>query len=236
MTYSVLELQRRLKALGFYSGDLDGIQGRLTNRAIVAFKKSRGLRARPYVGPVTEGLLFTPGAKSQGVGGTSLPPWMKIARSLIGTREIRGSRHNSKILRMWESAKLPFRDDETPWCAGFVGHCLEQTGFRSTRSAAARSYEKWEYGARLPNPVPGCIVTFWRGKRNGWSGHVGFVDAVDQNGRLMVLGGNQRNAVNVKPFSPGRVTGYFWPKGYPLPDDADLRRVVSHQASSRNEA
>lgn len=33
--------------------------------------------------------------------------------------------------------------DEVPWCAGFVGWCLEKVGMGSTNSLMARSYEKW---------------------------------------------------------------------------------------------
>ena len=180
-------------------------------------------------------MLFEPTAKNILNEGGGMPPWMVIAESLKGTREIAGGRHNPAILRMWESIRAPFRDDETPWCAGFVGHCLEEAGFHSTRSAAARSYERWQYGARLARPVYGCIVVFWRGNPKGWSGHVGFVVGQDQKGRLLVLGGNQGNAVNVKPFSPKRLVGFFWPKGYPLPD-VGLETVVSHAKSSTNEA
>ena len=236
MTYTVLELQRQLLARGYNPGPLDGVSGPKTDAAIIAFKKSRGLRPRAYVGPVTENLLFNTGVKNVSTRNGKSPPWMVIARSLEGTREIAGRKHNPKILAMWKRAKLPFTDDETPWCAGFVGACLEQAGFRSTRSAAARSYERWEYGTRLRKPVADCIVVFWRGKRAGWSGHVGFVDSIDQQGRLMVLGGNQGNAVNVKPFNRARLVGYFWPKGFPLPENSGLNRIVSHDASSTNEA
>lgn len=236
MKYTVLELQRQLLLRGYNPGPLDGILGSKTESAIIAFKKSRGLRPRAFVGPVTENLLFNAGVKNVPTDKGKIPPWMVIARSLEGTREIAGRKHNPNILALWKMAKLPFTDDETPWCAGFVGACLEQAGFRSTRSAAARSYERWEYGTRLRKPVAGCIVVFWRGKPTGWSGHVGFVDSVDQQGRLIVLGGNQGNAVNIKPFNKARVVGYFWPKAYPLPDGSGLRRIISNAASSTNEA
>lgn len=236
MKYTVLDLQRQLLLRGYNPGPLDGILGSKTESAIIAFKKSRGLRPRAFVGPVTENLLFNAGVKNVPTNDGKVPPWMVIARSLEGTREIAGRKHNPRILAMWKMAKLPFTDDETPWCAGFVGACLEQAGFRSTRSAAARSYERWEYGTRLRKPVADCIVVFWRGKPTGWSGHVGFVDGVDQQGRLMVLGGNQGNAVNIKPFNKARVVGYFWPKAYPLLDGSGLRRIISNAASSTNEA
>lgn len=231
--HSTLDIQRRLKQLGFDPGKLDGIPGPRTDAAIVAFKKSKGLRARPFIGPVTMSLLFGPTKPMYSADRTD-PPWMKIARSLNGLREIKGKRHHPKIIQMWQAIGAPFRDDETPWCASFVGYCLEEVGFRSTRSAAARSYTKWRDGVKLRDAVGGAIVVYWRGKRNGWSGHVGFVDSVDRSGRINTLGGNQGNAVNVKPFGRDRLLGFYWPRGYPLDETLAIRDTG--KASSTNEA
>ena len=63
------------------------------------------------------------------------PLWLTIAREYIGVKEIAGTKHNPVIIQMWQRVMLPFKDDETPWCAGFVGSCLERAGIRSTRSA-----------------------------------------------------------------------------------------------------
>ena len=51
------QIQRALKERGFDPGPIDGLPGPKTDRAIVKFKKSVGLRARPYIGPVTFGHL-----------------------------------------------------------------------------------------------------------------------------------------------------------------------------------
>lgn len=69
------------------------------------------------------------------------PVWLRIARGYLGQREIVGRKHNPLILRWWQRIRAPFTDDETPWCAGFVGGVLEEAGIKSSRSAAARSYE-----------------------------------------------------------------------------------------------
>jgi uncharacterized protein (TIGR02594 family) len=110
--------------------------------------------------------------------------------------------------------KTAFNQDSVPWCAAFVGGVLEECGIKSTRSAAARSYLKW--GRGIPAPVEGCIVIFWRGSPSGWSGHVGFVVGQDQAGNLMVLGGNQGDEVNIRPFPISRVLGYRWPEQAPM--------------------
>src|SRR5689334_8732913 len=116
------------------------------------------------------------------------PAWIAKALCYVGVREIPGPRHNPTIVSWWSRIGAFFRDDETPWCAAFVGGVLEEVGITSSRSAAARSYLQW--GVKLPAPAMGAIVVFWRGSANGWSGHVGFVVGKDQHGNLMVLGGN----------------------------------------------
>lgn len=159
--------------------------------------------------------------------------WLDRAIGYIGTREIRGRKHNRLVLR-WASI-FGIRDDETPWCGSFVAGMMKEDGRPvQKRGAAARSWLK--YGKKLDKPAVGCIVVFWRGKRNGWSGHVGFVVGKDQYGNLMVLGGNQGNAVNIKPFSTKRVLGYRWPSIWPSQKRFKLPVVNSNGRVSNNEA
>ena len=136
------------------------------------------------------------------------PHWLHKAHSYRGLEEIVGNKHNDKILRFWERCGLPFRDDETPWCAGFVGGVLEECQIKSTRSGLARSYLKW--GVPTTCRV-GAIVVFWRGKKNSYTGHVGFVASPAQGGYVSTLGGNQGNKVCVKKYLESRVIGYRWP-------------------------
>ena len=142
---------------------------------------------------------------------TAEPHWLTKARSYIGTAEIAGARHNARIVGWWQRIKSIFRDDETPWCAAFVGGMLEECGIKSTKAASARSYLNW--GTTLAEPLIGCVVVLWRGKPDGPYGHVGFVVGEDRFGNLMVLGGNQGDAVNIKPFPYSRVLAFQWPSG-----------------------
>jgi uncharacterized protein (TIGR02594 family) len=160
--------------------------------------------------------------------------WIDVARGYLGSREIKGAKHNPHIVRWWQAIKSTIRDDEQPWCAAFVGGVLEECGIKSSRSAAARSYVKW--GDALSTPAVGCIVVFWRGSPKSWSGHVGFVVGKDSAGNLMVLGGNQADAVNIKPFAVGRVLSYRWPKDEPKPTTSDLPVIHSNGKVSINEA
>jgi uncharacterized protein (TIGR02594 family) len=155
--------------------------------------------------------------------------WVEEARRHIGLTEIKGPKHNPEIVAMWKAIKRGgIKDDETPWCAAFVGACLERVGVQSTRFEGARSYVSW--GEKLDKPVVGCVVVF---SRDG-GGHVGFVVGQDQSGNLLVLGGNQEDAVNVKSFKRHRVTAYRWPTGEPMP--AGELPVMAPAEFSKSEA
>jgi uncharacterized protein (TIGR02594 family) len=227
------EIQTRLKAHGFYNGPMHGNLDSATKAAIVKFKTHKGLAPRDYVGPITIGeLLKDPSKKQAPPEIQGEPVWLRRAKQEIGVTEVAGKQHSKRVLSYWELSKLPFRDDETPWCAGFVGAMLEDCGIKSTRSGMARSYQHW---GQPCGPVTGAIVVFWRGSKSGGSGHVGFVTGKDQRGNLLVLGGNQGDAVNIKPFSPDRVLGYRWPAGF-SPSGAKLIVEHSAEAVSQNEA
>lgn len=141
------------------------------------------------------------------------PTWLAIARRQIGVREIKGPRHEPRILAWWRAIKRGgIRDDETPWCAAFVGACLEEAGVRSSRFESARSYLDW--GVPLAIPVVGCVVVLGRA---GGGGHVGLLDGITVDGDMAILGGNQGDAVSIAVFKPERLLGYRWPAGVPVP-------------------
>jgi uncharacterized protein (TIGR02594 family) len=227
------EVQTLLVKHGFDPGKIDGIPGPKTSAAIIRFKVSKGLAPRDYVGPITIGeLRKDPGSKSIAPPAVSGEPvWLRRARQEIGVSEISGPRHSARVLSYWEKAKLYFDDDETPWCAGFVCAMLEDCGIKSPRSGMARSFQHW---GQPCGPIKGAIVVYWRGSKSGSSGHVGFVTGKDQYGNIMTLGGNQSDAVNVKPFDDGRVLAYRWPAGVPIGGGIEV--VESDGKTSANEA
>lgn len=139
------------------------------------------------------------------------PRWLQLARQFIGLREVKGGKHAPEVVQFWKDIKRGgIKDDETPWCAAFVGAMLERSGIRSSRFESARSYLQW--GEALNSPLLGCVVVF---SREG-GGHVGFVVGKDKAGNLLVLGGNQGDEVNIRAFPLLRVTGYRWPSGLML--------------------
>ena len=94
----------------------------------------------------------------------------------------------------------------TAWCAAFVNSTLQQTGGQGTGSNMARSFLDW--GQSVDQPQPGDVAVFSRGDQNGPYGHVGFFQGYDENGNILVLGGNQGDAVSVSPYSPDRLLGF----------------------------
>ena len=143
----------------------------------------------------------------------SEPAWLVEARKHIGVREIPGVNHHPLIVQMWRTIKRGgIKDDETPWCAAYVGFCLENVGIVSSRFESARSYLQW--GQPLKHPALGCVVVL--GRTGG--GHVGFLTGVSMDGDLLILGGNQGNEVNIRKFPVSRLLGYRWPTAVPLPE------------------
>lgn len=157
-------------------------------------------------------------------------PWVIEAAKHVGLKEIPGKEHNATIVNWLVRLNAWWRDDEVPWCGTFVAHCFQVSRISLPPAwYRAKAWANW--GTPLNSPVFGCVVVF---ERSG-GGHVGFVVGQDKAGRLMVLGGNQRDAVNVAPFDRARVLAYRWPDGQPMTSVA-LPVLASTAASSRNEA
>lgn len=143
--------------------------------------------------------------------------WLRIAKRYFGEKEIKGTRHNPLIVNFFKNIRAPFSDDETPWCAAFVGSCLEEAHIKSTRSAAALSYRN--YGYKIHHPRLGAIA--YKTRRNSVGkivgGHVFFVVGKTKSGNIVGLGGNQNDSVSLASFDPRVIEGYCVPNGYVLP-------------------
>lgn len=130
----------------------------------------------------------------------------EIALSLYGEKEIKGNKHNPVIVNWFKELGHGWvNDDETAYCAAFMGYCLEKAGIESTKKLNARSYLEW--GTPTKTPSIGDVVVFWRGNKDGWQGHVGFfVRATGDD--IYVLGGNQSDMVNIQAYPKSRLLGY----------------------------
>lgn len=136
----------------------------------------------------------------------SEPRWLVEARRLIGTKEIPGPQHNPVIVSWWKRlGAVWFKDDETPWCGGFVAHCIETAGL-SFPKHYPRALAWADWGKPCP-PTVGAVVVF---RRQG-GGHVGFLVGEDAQ-HYHVLGGNQSNSVNIMRLDKARAVAIRWPK------------------------
>ena len=159
------------------------------------------------------------------------PSWLPRARGYLGTREVPGKGTAPTIARWLRELRAWWGDDETAWCGVFVAAVMREEGFKPPKHWY-RAKAWLEFGVGIQQPSLGCIAVF---ERKG-GGHVGFVVGVDEKGRLMILGGNQGNAVTVAPFDRARAIGYRWPSTVQVPAPS-LPLVASNGASSSiNEA
>lgn len=128
----------------------------------------------------------------------------ELAQQDLGTWEWADG-HNPKVVQYFADVGHSWvKDDETAWCAAFVGAMIERSGGNSTRKLNARSYLEWGEPVELADAQEGDIVVFSRGDPNGWQGHVGFfVKRVDTH--IEVLGGNQSNQVNKQRYPVSRL-------------------------------
>lgn len=127
---------------------------------------------------------------------------VRTAQPYIGLSE----RHDRTLLRDFVGVD-PVR---TEWCAAFVNAILELDGIPGSGSVSdvplmARSFLYWGEPVEPEAIQRGDIVIFPRGDA-GWQGHVGFY-VETQDGRWVILGGNQYNEVRYDYYKPSRALG-----------------------------
>lgn len=240
---TTLELQRRLKALGFDPGPVDGVRGRLTIRAIRAFQAAHGLAADGIAGARTVAAMARDGDSSlppsqpspaRGEGGGQSPPWYEEALRLKGLREAARGADNPAILKWARRLGLAYAHDSIPWCGLFVGHCIAAALPDEPLPNNPLSARNWQrFGVRC-EPVLGAVLVFWRGSRKGTSGHVGFYAGEDPSA-FHVLGGNQSDSVSIARVARSRLLAARWPATAPPPRRGAVRRDAGG-ALSTNEA
>lgn len=143
--------------------------------------------------------------------------WLKAAWAEFGVREIPGAASEMRISGYFrDCGHGEITSDAVPWCAAFVGAMLKRAGFGTTGSLMARSY--LEYGQAMATPVPGAIAVLSRGTDPS-AGHCGFYLG-SAEGQIILLGGNQGDAVTVEAFPEPRLLGFRWPPGAEAPDGA----------------
>ncbi|SHI91303.1 peptidoglycan-binding protein [Wenxinia saemankumensis] len=231
-------LQQRLEAHGFDPGPIDGFVGPpawapRTTAAIVAFKRSQGFIARPFVGPKTWAALHA----ERGLGAPQvpdrLPPWVREALRVKGWHE----RANNAELRDWLASDGHALGDPAvfPWCGDLVETAIRLSLSNEPFPGPLGRNPYWalnwrHFGEAITGAPPlGAVGSI---RRNG-GGHVFFVVGQDRS-RFFALGGNQSNTVSVVPIDKSRCAeaGTFrWPVSYSGPRLA-LPTLTSSEASA----
>lgn len=138
------------------------------------------------------------------------PPWLVAALGELGVREVPGPRDNPRIREYHAETGAGEAPDEVPWCSSLVNWSLARAGLRGTRSKTARSWLTWSRGITIAEPRRGAIVVFERGAYP--AGHVAF--ELDGHGdEILVIGGNQGNAVTERVYPVNSLLGRIWPAG-----------------------
>lgn len=163
------------------------------------------------------------------------PRWLAFAWADLGVAGVPGAANSPRVLRYYADAGHPeIAADEVAWCAAFTGACLERAGVPSTRSLLARSYLQW--GEPLDDARTGAVAVLSRGNDPSL-GHVGFLIG-ETLSEVILLGGNQGNAVTIAAFPRARLLGLRWPTASaatpvapaPLPQPVPLRSEAREDA------
>jgi uncharacterized protein (TIGR02594 family) len=170
------------------------------------------------------------------MGAVALPAWAVWAQGEIGQREVAGRASNPRIMQYRTIANIPLAGDDggVPWCAIFVNAALASAGVQGSGSGMARSFERSRHFVRLRAPVPGCIMTYWRGSPQSGSGHVK-IYVGKQRGQMIAIGANENDSVRISPAATNRLTGYWWPAGVPVPQTSDDRYAGPIGAAAERE-
>lgn len=221
MTAKMLQID--LIAAGFDPGAVDGVAGPQTRAALRAFQAAHGMVSDGIAGPRTRAALG------------NMPPWLRQAGKLLGTRERAGAADNPAILAWARALGLTYAGDNVPWCGLFVAHCLASALPGMALPATPLWARSWaRFGAAVP-PLPGAIMVFWRGRRGAGGGHVGF-HAGESADAYRILGGNQSDGVSLAWLGKDRLLAARWPPGEAPVTAQSARARLSPGLLSVNEA
>jgi uncharacterized protein (TIGR02594 family) len=136
-----------------------------------------------------------------------------MAQRFVGVREVPGSQSNPAVLAMLKLDGDWPEGDDVPWCSAFANYVAWLLRLPRSKSLMARSWLKVGRAVGEEAEAGFDVVVLKRGtgKQPGPEvldapGHVGFYAGVE-NGKVLVLGGNQHDEVNITAYPKTRVLG-----------------------------
>ena len=190
----IIAAKQKLRDLSYFKGTVNASYTPELEDAIVAFKRDKGLRPRPYFGPITEAALQTAWRRNQRRESETLP-WLAYLNSVRGLDE---RRHRTTLMEFLRRDGKALGDPTVfPWCGDLVETCI-RLGLPTEPFAGALAKNPYwarnwaEFGVKVdPMRARGCVGVWPRGK----GGHVAFIVGHD-SANWYVDGGNQSNMVN----------------------------------------
>lgn len=217
-----------------------GYFGPATKNAVAAFQISQGLKPTGNVDDATADALNKPvqfEAIEKSSVNISTPPWLATAISNIGIAEGPGDKiDNPVVLAMAKvcggNIAKTYVHDSIPWCKMFVEYCLAKNGLHGNDTLWALDSAK--IGTKLNGAAFGAIAC----KKRVGGGHTFIIAGKDKNGKLVGIGGNQKDRVSRATFNLSEIVSFNWPNGYPLPVKTGVSSlpVVDSAPLSKREA
>lgn len=227
-------LQSRLTAHGL-PVPVDGDWGRSSIDALKTFQQRQGL---PVTGVADRAsisaLRIDPDAPepSQMVSAPAelMPPWMAEMHRRMGLHEVRDK---ARLIDFLKIGKFLGDPSALPWCGDAVESCIAKTLPAEPLPANPFWAQGWAtFGINAQSPLVGSIgVIRWSAK----SGHVGFVAGVEGS-KVVLLGGNQSNTINLASFPRDKFIAFRWPKTFPVKAYPPLRgkaTAISTEGATR---
>lgn len=172
--------------------------GPSTREAVVAFQRANGLVADGIAGPKTWAALRSPRIDrftdagfrcDASLARAEIAEVLRVALGEIGAVEVPLGSNRGPRVDVY-CGKAP----GTPWCAWFVSWCQQRAGVPAPRIGSVWGWYEWGQRRKrvTDKPQPGDLAIIRRANRRG---HVAFVAAVLDDGRIATIGGNEGNAV-----------------------------------------
>jgi uncharacterized protein (TIGR02594 family) len=216
-------LQSRLTAHG-YDISVDGDWGRASITALKSFQKAQGLAVSAVAdNPTITALKHDPDASARVSmpPAETMPPWMAEMHRRMGLHEVRD---NAKLIDFLKIGRFLGNPKNLPWCGDAVESCIAKTLTAEPLPSNPFFAQAWAtFGINVGVPLVGSIGVI---KWNASSGHVGIVAGIEGD-KVVLLGGNQSNTINLSSFARSKFIAFRWPKTFDLKAYPALRGKAS---------